>query len=242
MSGLARNYEKAIKKELSAHGAWFPIINTYKVGDFGFFEGGVFRSVGNIKDKYSDIDLNIAKGPSAKVNFSSDGTSTLKFDAEGNTVGSFAQLGDAEASLKFKFSKENSVVLKANEVTLEQLQNIEEVATFLGAQNSWKRKYKVVSHTYTGANCIVICARESGSEFSINAKADILSDIEGGKADAGFETSSSNSSTYNSVGETGVLALRFFKLNLFGNIKLVRGGGNNVTVIDTFEDELEDDF
>jgi len=242
MSRLAKSYEKAIKKELTAHAAWFPITNTFKVGDYGFFEGGVFRSIGNIKDKYPNIDLRVAQGPGAKVNFSSEGTRTFKFDAAGNVVGSFAQLGDAEAALKFEFTKQNSVVLKADEITLEQLQNIEEVAAFLASKDTWKRKYKVISHAYTGENCIVICARESGSEFTINAKADILSDIEVGKANAGFETSSSNSSTYDSIGETGIIALRFFKLNWLGNIKILADQVNKVSIVDTFEDELEDDF
>jgi hypothetical protein len=242
MSRLAKSYEKAIKRELTAHAAWFPIINTFKIGDFGVFENGVFRSMGNIKDKYPELDLRIDQSPGGKVNFSSEGTKTFKFDAAGNIVGSFAQLGDANAALKFEFTKRNSVVLKADEIILSQLQNIEEVASFVSSKSDWKRKYKVITHTYTGENCLVICARESGSEFTINAKADILSDIEVGKANAGFETSSSNSSTYDSIGKTGVLALRFFKINWLGNIRVLSDSINKITIQDTFDGDLEDDF
>ncbi len=221
MSGLAKSYEKAIKKELSAHGAWFPITNTIKVGDYGFFDGGVFRSIGNIGDKYPNITMKIVEGPPAKIDFSSEGTRTTKLDAAGNAIESFAALGNAEASLKFNFSRENSVVIKIDEIKVEQLQNLEEVAIGLAAKKDWKKRYKVVSAAYSGKDCLVICARESDSDFKISGKANLLKALEGGKASGAFETSSSKSSTFHTVGEKGVMALRLFKLNWLGNIRVL---------------------
>ena len=224
MSGLAKSYEKAINKELKAHAAWYPISNTLKVGDYGVFEGGVFRSMGNLKDDYPEIELKIEDGPPAKIEFTSSGTNTTKFDADGNVTDSFASLGDAEAKLHFKFEKENSVVVKIEEIKVRQLQNINKVGMALAATKSWKRKYKVVSSTYTGKNSLLILAREAGAEFSISASADLLRSVEAGKVSAGFETSSSRTSTLNLVGESGVVALRLFKLRwLRDDIKFLEG-------------------
>ena len=221
MSGLAKNYEKVIKKELAAHGAWFPVTNTLKVGDYGFFDGGVFRSIGNIKDKYPDITLNIVEGPPAKIDFSSEGTRTFKLDADGNTIDSFAAIGNVDATLKFEFSKENSVVIKIEKIVVNQLQNIEEVAIAIASKKDWKKKYKVMSAAYIGKDCLVICSREAGSDFKISASANLLKAVEAGKASGAFETSSTKSSTFHSVGEEGVMALRLFKLNWLGNIKVL---------------------
>jgi hypothetical protein len=221
MKGLAYNYEKAINKELSSHAAWLPVTNTLKVGDYGYFEGGVFRAIGNLREKYPDINLNTTAGPAAKVNFSSEGTRTFKFDASGSTTNSFAALGDAEASLKFQFSKSNSIVIKADQIVVDQLQNMDEVALSLASKSDWRKKYKVVSAVYTGKDCLIVCAREAESEFTISASANILKDIEAGKANGAFETTSSNSSTFDSIGESGVLAIRLFKLNWLNKIKLL---------------------
>jgi len=222
MSGLAKSYEKAIYKELRAHAAWLPVTNTLKVGDYGFFEGGVFRSIGNLTDKYPELSLKVEQGPSTKIDFTTEGTKTVKLNASGETTDSFARLGDAKASLKFEFTKKNSVVVKINEINVEQLQNIEEVADFLVSKDNWKKKYKVISATYSGNDCLVVCAREAGTEFQISGSANLLKAVESGKAEAGLEISSSKSSAFNSVGESGVVALRMFKLNWRGSLKLLK--------------------
>lgn len=249
MSGLAHSYEKAIKKELGAHAAWLPVTNTLKVGDFGYFEGGVFRSLGNLRDKYPDIPLDIVPGPATKINFTTEGTRVSKLGVGGETTDSFAALGDAEAALKYEFGKENSLVVKADKVVVEQLQNIDDVALALAAKSNWRKKYKVVSTVYTGENCLIICAREAGSDFTISASANILGQIEGGKAEGGFETSSSNASTYDSIGESGVVAIRLFKLNWFNKTKLLGDDQltkDDVKIEENFdldsEDGVEDDF
>ena len=82
MSGLAKSYEKAIHKELQAHAAWLPVTNTLKVGDYGFFDGGVFRSIGNLTDNYPELELKIEKGPSTKIDFTSEGTKSFKLKRE----------------------------------------------------------------------------------------------------------------------------------------------------------------
>ena len=83
------------------------------------------------------------------------------------------------------------------------------------------------------------------SEFTIKANANILGQIEGGKAEGGFETISSKASTYDTIGESGVLAIRLFKLNLFKKTQLVRGeqpSATHVNIEDVPNSDIEDDF
>jgi hypothetical protein len=248
MSGLAKNYEKVIRKELAAHGAWFPVTNTLKVGDYGFFDGGVFRSVGNVTDKYPDVALKVVEGPATKIDFSSEGTRTSRLDAGGNALESFAAVGNVEAKLKFEFTKENSVVIKIANIVVNQLQNIEEIALLLASKKDWKKKYKVISATYVGKDSLVICSREAGSDFQISASANLLKSVEAGKASGAFETSSTKSSAFHSVGEEGVMALRLFKLNWRGNLKVLSDDqlADAITTeespTDEFDWSTEDDF
>ncbi|TMU57474.1 hypothetical protein [Flagellimonas algicola] len=251
MSGIAKSYEKVLRKELRAHGAWWPVTNIIEIGSYGFFRGGVFEPVGNIKKDYPDIPLDIKTSPELKnLNFSSEGTKSLKFNIDGELVASFADLGDADASLKFEFSKKNSIVLKADEISLTQIENAREVALALATKSDWKKKYKVVFGTYIGNQCLVICAREAGSEFILNASAEILEQIDGGKVEGGFSYTSSNNSTFDAIGKSGVIGIKLFKLNwLSGEINVLAADQvteNNILFEDNLgidsEEDLEDDF
>lgn len=247
MSGLAKSYQKAMHKELRVHAAWLPVSNTFKVGDYGYFEGGVFRLAGNVATDYPELSLIVENGPSTEMNFSSEGTTAVKLNANGETTDSFARLGDAEASLKFEFSKENSVVVKIKEIDVEQLQNTKQVADYLASTGTWEKKYKIVSATYSGKDCLIICSREAGTEFKISGSANLLKAVDAGKAGAGLEISSSKSSAFSAVGKSGVVGLRLFKLNWRGKLKLLRDNQvPDYTVEDKFsvrmDGDMEDDF
>ena len=249
MSGLAKSYEKALRKQLRAHAAWMPVTNVIELGSYGFFRGGVFEPVGNITKDY-DVSFTVKTAPATKVNFSSVGTKSLKLDGNGNVVNSFAGLGAAKASLKFEFSKKNSIVLKASEMLLHQIEEARKVALALATKPDWKKKYKVVFGTYVGNECLVICAREAGSEFVLNASADILQEIDGGKAAGGFKYTSSNDSTFDAVGKSGVVGIKLFKLHwLNSEIDILAAdqiSEDDIAFEEDFgidtEEDLEDDF
>jgi hypothetical protein len=239
--GLAQSINKALQGQLKLYAAWLPVVNTFKVGEFGIFSDGIFQSLGNLKDKYPDINLKIDKGNPAEIDFLSAGTKMFKFDAGGNAVDSFAGLGNAEATLKFVFESADSCKITAK-MTSEQLKNIDEVATFLAKKNNWRNKFSVVSQTYTGENCVVIGSKEAGTEIEIKASADVLKQIETGKVNAGFEFKSNRDSTFKAIGETGVLALSLFKLNIFNRPKVLTRDAKVDFKVEELEGEMQDDF
>lgn len=229
MSGLAENYGRIVKRELNAHAAWFPITNTFEVGDFGLIEDGTFRPIGKIRQRYPDIKINTQPGSKTGIDFKTDGTRSVVLDVNGD-VTSYQALGNAEGRLKISFSRENSAMIKT-EITSIQMTNIAEVADALRKQKDWTRRYKVVSAVYVGANATVLCSREAGTELTLSAKADILQAVEAGKASAALAITSNKSGVFHSVGETGVIALELFKLRLLG-------GGINTLAVDS-EDLIE---
>jgi len=218
--GIAQSFNKAIDKQLASHAAWMPIVNTFKIGDFGVFKDGVFQSMGNVKDKYPEINFTIEDAPPDDV------------------TTSFANLGNLDATLKFVFENADSCVIKAK-LTCKQLKNVEEIGSILAKKKDWRNKFSVVSKTYTGEKCVIICAKEAGTEVSLNASADLLKQVEIGKVEAGVGFTSNRNSAFNAIGETGVLALSLFKLNWLGNTKLLAEGKYEIKEV---KGEMEDDF
>lgn len=238
--GIAQSFNKAIDKELAAYAAWMPIVNTFKIGEFGIFRDGVFQSVGNIKDKYPELNFKIEDGPPADIDFSSTGTKTFRLDANGNVVASFASLGNAEATLKIVFEKEDSCVIKAK-FTCQQLKNIDEVASVLAKKGDWRNKFSVVSKTYSGEKCVIICSREAGTEVALKASADLLKQVEAGKVQAGIEFNSNRESTFHAVGESGIVALSLFKLNIFNKVKILEGAAPKFDIVEV-KGDVGDDY
>jgi hypothetical protein len=239
--GLAQSINKALHSQLELYVAWVPVINTFKVGEYGIFKDSIFTSQGHLKDKYPDINLKTEKGNPAEFDFLSAGTKIFKFDASGKAIDSFAGLGNAEATLKFVFQSADSCKVTAK-MTSEELKNIDEVGTFLAKKDNWRNKFCVVSKAYTGENCVVIGSKEAGTEIEIKASADILKQIEAGKVNGGFEFKSNRDSTFKAIGETGVLALSLFKLNIFNRPKVLPLDAKVDFKVEELKGDMEDDF
>lgn len=239
MAGLAEKFNDVLKKQLNLHAAWFPITNTFQIGDFGLFDNGLFRTMGNIKRDYPEIELVVDKGSEATIDFKSDGTSMQSLNANGEAA-TLGSLGNADAKLQLKFTQENSIVLKAK-MTSDELKNIDEVGRKLALKSSWNKKYKVVSTVYNGEGSVIICSKEAGTEVTISAAANILKQVEGGKVDGSLEIQSNKESVFSSIGDSGVIGLRFFKLKWLGQgINVLSGSEGEVDIVkDVFEG---DDF
>ena len=240
--GLAQSFNNAVHQQLASYAAWMPIVNTFKIGEYGVFKDGIFNSQGNLKDKYPDINLVVEKGPPADIDFLSSGTKKFKFDVNGNSIPTFAGLGGANASLKIVFENADSSMIKAK-LSVEVLKNIDEVGTALANKDNWQNKFSVVSKVYTGENCVVICSKEAGTEIEIKADANLLQQIEAGKVTGEVDFTSNRDSTFKAIGETGVLALGLFKLNIFNNVKVLSlNKGEHFDIVDIKGDEIEDDY
>lgn len=241
MSGLAKTFNRSIKKEVNAYAAWFPVTNTFKIGDYGLIEGGVFKSVGNLADKFPEIGLKVEPGPSSKIDFVSSGTRMIKLGA-GGEVDSFSALGNADAKLKLQFERKNSVVVKAN-LSSQHLANLEEVALKVAAKSSWNRDYKIISAVYIGEKCVVVCSREAGTEVLLEGKANVLKQVEAGKVDGTVSITASKNSVFKSIGETGVICLDMFRVNGSSGFKLLGAPQPGEIEIQTdFGRALKDDF
>lgn len=215
--GLAESFNDALYDKLQVYAAWIPIVNTIKIGDFGVIEDGLFRTLGNIA-KFG-INPTTAPGAEAKIDFVSDGTAITRFVA-GAKVDQFPPVADLDAKLELEFKRENSCLLKAKLSVLD-MQDIHGVAKRLKDLDEWENHFKVVSSVYTGDKCVIVVCKEAGTKVSLSAKANILQQVELGKVEVAPSFESTNSAYLKSIGATGVVGIRLFKLGFFGGISVL---------------------
>ena len=236
MSRLAKEYNRALRKQNSMYAAWFPVTNTLKLGDFGLVEGGVFRSMGNIRDTFN-VDFKTEEGPSTKVDLASEGVTVVRF-AGGAEVPAFPSSGDVEAKLNVNFSKENSFLVKAN-LTCRKMSNIQEVAWALDETARWKKKYKVIESVYVGKESVVILSSQSNVTVGLSGNAEALKLLEAGSASADVQIERDTKASFQSVGEEGVIGIRLFKMGWFG-VDMLESA--QIEAVEITDEDLEDDI
>jgi hypothetical protein len=239
--GIAKNFNRALHKELGIYAAWYPIANTFEVGDYGLVRKGVFRKLGNIAEY--GIDLNAEKGNSASIDFLSDGTTIVR-TVGGAEVPALEGVADVEAKITFDFESENASLIKASLEVLE-MQNVNAVARKLADHDDWSRRFRVVSAVYTGTNSVVICSRESGTKVKVSGTLGLLKEFEAGSVKLQPTIEVTKDVAFKSIGESGPIGLSLFKLGLFKKVRFLdddQGSeGDDLVVERDWGDELEDD-
>ncbi|MGK5681139.1 hypothetical protein [Actinoplanes sp. URMC 104] len=236
--GTARKFSKVLHSELDVHAAWMPVTNTFALGDYGVISDGVFVKMGNIAEY--GVSFATAAGAPTRLRFRSDGTRVTKFlaGAEVPTI----PLVQLEASIRIEFAREDSFYIDAPVLTVASMEDVARVGEALRHAEGWRRRYRVVSATYTGEGCTVISARRAGSTFELSATADVLHLLELGQVRGGITLSGEDAAGLEVLGASGVLGLRLFKLRLFGGATDILGAESEEDLIEyESSGDLEDD-
>jgi hypothetical protein len=235
MAGTAKRFSKVLHSEIDVHAAWLPITNTFRVGDYGLISDGVLVKMGNIAE--FGVVANSAPGAAVDLDFKSAGTRVIKIVGEA----AVEVLPDEEldAKLKIEFSRENSFLMKGK-INADEMQNIAQTARALAAAPGWSKKFRVVSSTYTGQDCVIISTKDANSVVEIGGTASALKQFDLGRLDANMEFSSTKELGLQIVGKSGVVGLRMFKLRFGGGINVLAARGDEL-VIEDHGDVLEDD-
>jgi hypothetical protein len=235
--GIAAVFNRTLHGELNTYAAWFPVANTFKLGDYGLISDGVFTPMGNIAEY--KVEFSDDEGPPTSLDFTSSGTNVVRL-AGGAEVDA---LPDApiDAKLSIEFSNANSILAKAAEIKVRQMQNVNEVARNLAKARGWERKFRVVWGTYTGEGCAVVTTRANNAKLELSGQANALKLFELGKVEAGLTISHEHEVGFKSLGKSGVIGLHLFKLRRwFGGPELL-GEDEQVEIDDEVPEELEDD-
>lgn len=251
---LPKAYNKALRSHANFYAAWFPVTAPYKVGDYGLIQRGVFEKIGTLEDLRDDgfsVEVRTTPGPPSSIDFRSSGVQVIKTVAGASAPVPNLPAANVDAKITFEFTKENSSVVKAATLTVEQMDNIHQVAEELARlrrEKKWSHRYRVVSGTYTGENCLVMLSGKAGTQVELVAKASTLRQLDLGNVEVKPSISSSSENILKSVGNTGLIGLKLFKLkriSLFGNyfktLAEVGLSDEERAIEDDWGEDLEDD-
>ena len=228
--GTARDFDDILKQELNIHAAWLPIINTFKLGDYGLISDGVLVKAGNIRDDFG-VTFAPAAGPRMQLNFTSKGTTVVRF-VGGATVTEFPD-NDIEAKLLVEFKRESSFLLKAS-LTMTEMGDLNAVANKLKNEPQWQKNFRVVSAIYTSANCAIISSKAAGSKIELSGKAKALKQFDLGSASAEVQASLKEEIGLDIVGRKGVIGVGMFKLGWWRSLRTLSPDDN--VPIETMQD------
>jgi hypothetical protein len=229
---LPDDYNKALRKTAAFYAAWFPITTPFRIGDYGLVHDGVFQKIGHLDDLREDgfnVPIRTAPGQPAQLDLVTEGVKTIRTVAGVEAPVPSFPAGEISATLTYEFQKQNSFVVKAVEMTVEQMENIQQIAEELARlrrEDKWSHQYRVVSSTYTASDSLVLLAQKANTSVSFEATASALKLLDSGKVEVKPTISSSSDTVLKVVGKTGPLGLKLFKLkviSLFGDkIKLLK--------------------
>jgi hypothetical protein len=229
---LPEEYNKALRKTGGFYAAWFPITTPFRIGDFGLVHDGVFQKIGHLDDLRDDgfnVPLRTAPGQPAPLDLVTEGVKTIRTLAGVAAPIPNFPAGEMSATITYEFQKQNSFVVKAAELTVEQMENVQQMAEELARlrrEEKWSHQYRVVSSTYTAKDCLVLLAQKTNTSISFEGAASALQLLDSGKVEVKPTISSSSDTVLKVVGKTGAMGIKLFKLKMisvFGsNVKLLK--------------------
>ncbi len=234
---LAKSYSRALYSQVRCYAAWFPVANTFALGDYGLIDGGVFRKLGNLSE--FKVGFRQRTSRPAPIDFSSEGT-TVTYMVGDAKVKALPQQADGEAKVAFNFARANSCLIKAR-ITVTEIQDVGLVADKLFGCRGWERRFRVVSKVYNGQKCIIVAAEKANTTVEFSGAVNLLSQLQAGTAGSRIGFSSTSERIFKSVGATGVIGLNFFRHGIFRKIVLESSAG----AIETDKDwgaSLKDDL
>jgi len=242
---LMREYASFLCRSPGWHAVWPPVASIAEVGDYGVFHEGVFVRFGNIRDDF-DIDPDPRQTESTSVSLTSASVRMIRQQAGAN-VNAFTA-ADVEARLVVELSRGNSFVLRAQRVDGTTMQSMMSVAAALKLIPAWRRSWYVVSTAYVGAPVVLLATKHSDTVVTISGKASQLLQFETqGAFDAGVSLQASHDLALELRGKRGPIAVRVFRLGLFGLVPKSVDTGPDAVADDAVEldvpaDEPEDAF
>ncbi len=207
---LPRRAARVIRQQLRAHVAWLPLANTFELGDFGVFSGGVFNRMGNVRGLGVDFTTRSTVG--APFEFRSEGVTEARVSAE--AAGRVSSALEGEAALQIGFAEADSLYLRAAEIVVSEIDELLPVAAALRRHPQWRPRYRVVHRLWTARGAIFITSQEEGAQIVLRGSLDAVVGAQEGRGDLGLTVHTKSRVGLDLIGHTGPIALGLFRVRL----------------------------
>ena len=169
MAGIDDVYTREIHRELNMYAAWTPDA-TYRLGDYGEFDGHIFRRIGNISDDFN-IPIKPEEFPDREITHTSEGAVAVSVAAEVDSQGRVT----GSAKLNVNFSRANSVFFQAVGVKTRRIQNMKQVGdALIGVYQrkgrEWRLEMAVVTEIRSAATMVALISKKSNVGIGLKGR------------------------------------------------------------------------
>ena len=218
-----KQYIKEMKKKFGGYNAtWLPGV-PLNVGDIGVFDkDGGFDKKANLK--HLNINFEILQDHTGdELEYSSKGSVSIIPKLSGKPLPSCG-LEIGEAGVAIEFSKQNSVVFKAKNVTYPSIANqiqLEKDIAKLYHQGEWKKEWCVVTELAVAESATILISKSSNSKIELKANANLnAAQIDIADVSFNFSVKSEKDVSTKFIAQHGLTPLfKAQKLNLKGSLK-----------------------
>lgn len=244
MRSLEREYDAILQRELGCRAAWLPVAAQVEIGDYGVISRGIFSKVGNVAREFG-VAMETSDGAPVRLNFVSAGAKLVRF-AAGAQVPAFTAGVGGQGRLDVQFSAASSFILKSQEVTQRQLDNVGQVGRVIGEKHreQWRfLKYYVVRKVLTGKDVVCISTRSADTTISFAGSVDALRLVDGAGAHAGVDVAWNKEVGLEVIGRSGPIGLQLFRVRWIDNavaFSFSEDGGDDYVETDDPGADLDD--
>lgn len=202
-------YTARMHQKFQYRATWLPQVKM-EVGQIGKFYDKKWVVEGHLSDL--GIDITAASNQvEGGLEFTSQEGVSISTKLKGGSANVLANVADAAADVTIAFGKENSIVFKANDVTLHQLEKkmfLKDKILTLWEKGTWDKDYLIVSEVIEAASATIIVSGGANAKIELNASGDI-----GGKAfdladaEAGFQVAKDNNIGVKVIAQSSITPL-----------------------------------
>jgi hypothetical protein len=207
-----RRFTKELRASVGHHLVWLPGA-PISVGTVVLQDNGIYKIIDHISER--GVHFKVKPAKSLDIRFASKGVATATGQAGGQVT--VKQLrGNAEASLRYTFQRENSFVLNAARCKGIQMARPLAVAQQIGALASikWRYlKYFIVCRVYSAQSMVLLANRTRRSQVEFRGAAETLKGVFDGKVNSSVSYRKSGSMALEILGnEGGPIAMEVFRI------------------------------
>jgi len=219
--GLARRYNRILKRELKCHAAWIPFTDRYRVGDYGVLDQGIFRRLGNISELgvVFGTQTGDGRGPFAFKNAS---VREVKLGGAGD-------LGRGRAEFKLHFKRKKRVFVAGGGLKVEQMASVALAAKEIRKLAGWRHlKYVLVDKVYYATDAVVVASRTGNTDVTISGSVDAIKAFKAGEVSASLSLSSSSELSLEIFGKQGPIGLGLVRVRQRGQVVVMSSSAGSV--------------
>ncbi len=214
----ATAFNRIIRRVLSRHAAWIPILTPFSLGDYGFYEAGVFRRLGNVQDM--GVEFGTKPGGTARLDFQTSAAASVKFYVEGEGRVPNLPATNAKARIEYEYGRARSFLLKAPTLHSTNVDDIAGLARDAARHPNWRRRYKIVTELLVAQEATLVSTATRNTTVVASGQADLLRQFDVGEAAGGVTISADKSLHLRIVGEQGPCALGLVTVRRGGQVAL----------------------